>query len=128
MSCLTCCKWSRLALIVLLTAGFAFWVIAADEHKHDSAAHHEWEVHDMNRPVPPVVTPGPVAEPPLSPPSDAIVLFDGKDLSKWKSADGKDPTWKVMDGFMEAAKGGIVTKDAFGDCQLHVEWASPSVV
>jgi Domain of Unknown Function (DUF1080) len=69
---------------------------------------------------PKVVTPGKHTEPP----SDAIVLFDGKDLSKW---DGGDK-WIIKDGYAIAAKAGINSKDSFGDCQLHLEFASPEVV
>ena len=64
-------------------------------------------------------------------PSDAIVLFDGKDLSNWKSLrDGGEAKWAVRDGYMEVAgrTGDIATKQEFGDCQLHIEWATPSVV
>jgi len=72
---------------------------------------------------PRVVNPGP-------PPADAIVLFDGKDLSQWKNEkDGGPAKWEVKDGVMTINKtGSIVTKQAFGDCQLHVEWASPAEV
>lgn len=63
------------------------------------------------------------------PPSDAIVLFDGKDLAKWKSEKGAEAKWKVADGVAEVnGSGSIVTREEFGDCQLHVEWASPAVV
>src|SRR5437867_6251992 len=96
--------------------------------------HHPWAVHDGNRPQPAVVTPGTfssVAQP-GKPPSDAIVLFDGSDLSKWESDDGVGvPTkWIVKDGAMECVpKSGMIrTKEKFGDCQLHVEWAAPSKV
>jgi len=62
---------------------------------------HRWKVHDMNRPLPAVVTP---AEKPCQPPSDAIVLFDGTDLSKWESVkDGAPAKWKVEDGYMEVS-------------------------
>ena len=71
-------------------------------------------------PEPAVIDPGPVG----GPPSDAVVLFDGKDLSKWKGGD----KWIIKDGFAISAKTGINTKDSFGDCQLHVEWASPPEV
>lgn len=54
-------------------------------------------------------------------PSDAVVLFDGKDLSGWKNAEG----WKIEDGAMVVGKGGIETVEHFGDCQLHIEWSSP---
>jgi hypothetical protein len=64
------------------------------------------------------------------PPSDAIVLFDGKSLAKWQSSDSTHGAakWKVADGYMEIAPGtgGIETRDAFGDCQLHVEWRAPT--
>jgi hypothetical protein len=72
---------------------------------------------------PPVIEPGP-------PPSDAIVLFDGKDLSQWKSdKDGGPARWDVKDGAATVNKtGGISTRQTFGDCQLHIEWASPGVV
>lgn len=76
-------------------------------------------------PEPPVVTPGPVN----GPPSDAIVLFDGKNMSQFRGQRTDEPQWKLEDGVMETTpKGGIFTKEEFGDCQLHVEWASPSVV
>jgi hypothetical protein len=93
-----------------------------------------WHVHDPARPHPKVVTPG---ETPGAPPSDAIVLFDGKDLSQWtqmgRGADaGKmvDARWKVGSGYFEVAggTGNLLTREKFGDCQLHVEWASPAVV
>jgi hypothetical protein len=74
---------------------------------------------------PTVVTPGKTDR---EPPSDAIVLFDGKDLSRWKSArEGGEAKWLVQDGYMEvvAKTGAIATRDEFGDCQLHVEWSSP---
>ena len=74
---------------------------------------------------PPVIDPGPIG----GPPSDAIVLFDGKDLSQWKSASGGEARWKVEDGVLEVTgTGNIVSKEEFGDVQVHVEWASPSVV
>ncbi len=68
---------------------------------------------------PKIINPGP-------PPSDAIVLFDGKDLSKWSGQDGGAARWEVKDGVMTVnGTGSINTKEEFGDCQLHVEWASP---
>ena len=80
----------------------------------------KWHVHDKNRPHPPVVTPGPATEP-MAPPADAVVLFDGKDLSQWGGG-----TWKVENGFVEANKtGNITTKEKFGSCQLHIEWMEP---
>ena len=87
----------------------------------------KWPVHDEKRPLPPVVDPGP-AGPAAPVPSDATVLFDGKDLSAWVNAKGAPAGWAVRDGYMEAIKGtgSIRTRSAFGDCQLHVEWATPA--
>jgi 3-keto-disaccharide hydrolase len=63
------------------------------------------------------------------PPSDAIVLFDGKDLSQWESDKNGPAKWKVEDGVATVnGTGGIHTKQSFGDCQLHVEWATPAEV
>lgn len=91
----------------------------------------KWKVHDAARPRPPKVTPGlPLLN--EAPPSDAEVLFDGKDLSKWvaRTRDGKtiEPRWKVENGYMEVVprSGRLMTKDKFGDCQLHVEWMVPN--
>jgi hypothetical protein len=90
----------------------------------------KWKVHDLERPRPVKVTPAPYVE--EKPPADAIVLFDGKDLSKWMTA-GRggaqtEPKWKVENGYIEIVPrtGRLVTKEKFGDCQLHVEWQVPS--
>ncbi|HUB80250.1 MAG TPA: DUF1080 domain-containing protein [Bryobacteraceae bacterium] len=88
-----------------------------------------WKVHDMNRPRARKVTPGqPFTE---TAPSDAIVLFDGKDLSHWvqigRGGQVQEPKWKVENGYMEIVPrtGRLATKEKFGDCQLHVEWMVP---
>jgi hypothetical protein len=105
----------------------------------------KWLVHDHARPQPRKVTPG-TPIPTHSAPSDAIVLFDGKDLSQWSAVSfgGRrggggsqagqqpqqppptEPQWKIADGHAEM-RGGIVTKESFGDIQLHVEWTIPPV-
>jgi len=86
-----------------------------------------WHVHDGDRPQPAIVTPG-TQESLGGAPSDAVVLFDGSDTSKWVGRDG-EVQWKVEDGYMEVTRtGDIKTKDSFGNCQLHIEWASPSEV
>lgn len=84
------------------------------------------EVTEVHEPVPPVVTPG-VA---TSPPSDAILLFDGSDLSKWERSDGSAAQWNVENDFMTVVPGtgGIQTIQGFGDAQIHLEWRSPEVV
>lgn len=90
----------------------------------------KWHVHDPNRPQPRVVTPGAHFSDMAPPPSDAIVLFDGKDLSKWVNDKGQPAGWKVENGYMEivGGKGSIRTKDEFGDFQLHLEFATPAQV
>lgn len=93
----------------------------------------KWRVHDATRPQPPIVTPGAACcECVLvGPPSDAIVLFDGTDLSGWVSkADGSPAAWKVENGYMEVVPGTgyIQTKEQFGDCQLHIEFACPTEI
>jgi hypothetical protein len=57
-----------------------------------------------------------------TPPSDAVVLFDGKDFSHWKNASN----WKIEDGAMVVGKGAITSTDEFGDCQVHIEWSAPT--
>jgi hypothetical protein len=77
-------------------------------------------------PVPAVITPGTGT----SAPSDAIVLFDGTNLDQWENKDGASPSWIVKDGCVTVKPGtGIIkSKKLFSDCQLHIEWRTPSVV
>ncbi len=92
----------------------------------------KWRVHDAERPAPKVVTPGefPSQDKPGVAPSDAIVLFDGEDVSQWQKVGGGPVGWKVENGYMEVVggAGNIETKEHFGDCQVHVEWAAPAEV
>jgi hypothetical protein len=76
-------------------------------------------------PVPPIVTPGNIMT--NSAPSDAIVLFDGKDLSAWQSANGGPAEWDVHDGVftVNKKKGDIQTRESFESFQLHIEWCVP---
>ena len=86
----------------------------------------KWRVHDGDRPQPRLVTPGGASG---SPPSDAVVLFDGSDLTQWIGRDGSDAAWKVESGYMEVnGTGDISTRAHFGNCQLHLEWATPEEV
>jgi hypothetical protein len=79
-------------------------------------------VRAADAPEPKAIDPGP-------PPADAIVLFDGKDLSRWKSEKGGEARWIVRDGYVEVnGTGSIMTKESFGDVQLHIEWATPTQV
>jgi len=75
--------------------------------------------------APPIVTPGGAFSVP--PPSDSTVLFDGGPLSNWTTRDGKPATWTVAEHTMTvtAKSGDIMTKDSFGDCQIHIEFMTP---
>jgi Domain of Unknown Function (DUF1080) len=86
----------------------------------------KWHVHDPARPQPPIVTPGNSFSQQAAAPSDATVLFDGKDLSHWRDKkSGGDALWKIEDGVMVSAKGDIQTVEKFGDMQLHLEFKEP---
>jgi len=92
----------------------------------EGVAQSGWKAQDMSRPVPPVEKP-PRQELPVAAPPDALVLFDGGDLSKWQNTDGGPAGWVVSDGAMisVAGSGYLVTREKFGDIQLHLEWAAP---
>jgi hypothetical protein len=89
-----------------------------------------WRVHDGTRPQPRVITPATSStqDAPGRPPSDAVVLFDGSDLSKWRGRGEGPAGWKVEEGAMviQPRTGSIRSKDEFGDCQIHLEWAAPT--
>nr|WP_312107930.1 DUF1080 domain-containing protein [Stenotrophomonas indicatrix] len=99
----------------MLAAASAFAQAAADPAR-DPAKTEVWT------PVPATV-----ATPPGKAPSDAIVLFDGKDASAWESEQGGRVPWAVADGAMTIVPGskGIRTRQRFCDIQLHVEWRTP---
>ena len=99
----------RQFVVIALLAVFAL-PAAAEEYLNGIT----WE-----RPA--VVDPG---ETNASPPSDAVVLFDGEDMSKWKNGEN----WPVKDGVAYSGRGQVTSKDEFGDCQVHIEWASPKEV
>ena len=88
-----------------------------------------YRVHDGTRPQPSAVDPGTPStqDTPGTPPSDAVVLFDGSDLSAWQLPNGNPAPWKVEEGALVIAPrtGSIQTKEEFGDCQLHLEFATP---
>jgi hypothetical protein len=88
----------------------------------------KWHVHDPERPQPPVVTPGSFSsqDRPGKAPSDAIILFDGTDLSSWRDKDGKPAPWKLADGALISDRADIVTTQQFGDIQLHLEFCLPA--
>ena len=81
----------------------------------------KWRVHDKFRPHPPVVTP-PADGPFTPPPPGAIVLFDGTNTDAWKLP------WRIEGGAMVVSRGSNETRQAFGDMQLHLEFATPAEV
>ena len=114
------------ALAMLLTV-----VVTAQTFAPPQEAQQQWKMNDRSRPQPPIITPGTEStqEHAGTAPSDAIVLFDGKDLSKWESKkDGGPAKWTVKDGYFATVPGSgyVRTKEPFGDCQLHVEWSTPN--
>ena len=100
----------------------------------------KWRAHDTNRPLPVVVVPPTASTPDQAgqPPSDALVLFDGTDLSQWRRTVARrglnviddTPKWKIENGYMEIVPktGSLYTTNKFADCQIHVEWATPAEV
>ena len=88
-----------------------------------------WQIHDMDRPRPQIITPGTAStqERPGQAPSDAIVLFEGKDLSHWRAMDGGPAKWVVKNNVIETVKGAgyIRSYREFGSCQLHIEFSTP---
>jgi hypothetical protein len=78
-------------------------------------------VHDPDRPDPKRVQVPAIERSTAPAPSDALVLFDGKDLHAWEPS-----KWRVVDGEIEAGAGGLSTRESFGDCQIHLEWLAPA--
>jgi hypothetical protein len=109
---------TRYFKFMMITILFPVYIFSQDAPK--------WKAHDLNRPKPKIITP-PAQYLPIKPPSDAIVLYDGTDLSNWVGMDGKSTKWINGEGYFECVRGSgyIRSKQAFGDIQLHVEWAAP---
>lgn len=107
-------------IIVLCPLVFAMDSAFSDTEKEPWQLAQETEVWE---PVPPVVQ-----SPKDAPPSDAVVLFDGKSLDQWQAGDGGPAKWRVKRGAMvvEPGTGDIKTKESFCDIQLHVEWKTPT--
>ena len=121
----------RLSLLALAALGaFPVTVLAQQQPASSTAAPSAQprpEDTEIYTPVPPVVTPGQNG----APPSDAVVLFNGTNLNEWVLTKDKSPaTWPVADGAMTVNKavGGIETKRAFTDYQLHIEWRIPTAI
>ena len=92
-----------------------------------------WRVHDINRPMPPVIEPGRNSSGNItgSAPSDAVVLFDGTSTESWMHRSGNDCDWLLVDGEAMEVKprsGDIQSRQEFGTCQLHVEWRAPTEI
>jgi hypothetical protein len=121
------------SLVGVVLASLVSVAVAGEAPKPpDMAPGGKWKRNDMARPKPPVVDPGPAPEKPAPVPSDAVVLFDGKDLSaEWEMNDKGQkvaPKWEIKDGYATVKGGSINTKQKFGDCQIHIEWATPAEV
>jgi hypothetical protein len=131
-------------LIVAALVGISLDSQAADKNKKKKAAApkshptgyndtpfipgQKWRVHDDARVRPPVIKAGQTFSDGAGAPSDATVLFDGRNLKKWvNSKDDSAPKWKIENGYMEVVggSGSIKTKEKFGDVQLHLEFATP---
>ena len=121
-------------ILSLALAASAATILAADQQKlgYDDTPKipgTDWHIHDGDRPQPRIVEPGKQFSQKADAPSDAVVLFNGKDFSKWEGRGG-DVKWKIQDDYMEVAAktGNIRTKDEFGDFQMHLEFATPEKV
>ncbi|MEX0746997.1 MAG: DUF1080 domain-containing protein, partial [Rhodothermales bacterium] len=113
----------RIILTTVLLTMSAAAALAQDDPR-------QWPVHDESRPQPPIVAPPAPStqERAGRPPSDAILLFGGEDLSAWESVQGGPAKWVVKEGTFHVVPGTgyIRTKQGFGDVQLHVEWSAPN--
>jgi len=116
----------KLRSILFLTAIFATFSLSAQQpHAMTPEMTQQWE------PVPPIVTPGRACTTAGTAPSDAIILFDGTDLSAWvNSRNGQPAQWDVRDGvfFVNREVGDIQTRQEFSSFQMHIEWRIPADV
>ncbi len=119
-------RMSRRSWVIVGLLGLSVWTGFAQQ----AATSAKPEDTEVWQPEPTVVTPGTVVG---APPSDAVVLFDGKDLGQWVSAqDGGPANWTVHDGVMTVKKGAgagnIQTVQKFHNYQLHLEWRIPESI
>lgn len=108
----------------LVCSSFTFAAEKAAQEK----AKEPWQLAEETEvwePVPPVIS-----SPANGIPSDAIALFDGKNLAQWQGAEGGEAKWKVADGVLTVvpSTGDIKTKESFCDVQLHIEWKTPTLI
>lgn len=114
---------------LFLAAGFLLASVAAQAQEKPKPMPMKSAMTEVWEPPVEVVKPGePEKNAFISAPSDAIVLFEGKDLSAWQHKDGSPAQWTVKDGVFTVKKGtgDIFTKEAFQDFQLHIEWSVPA--
>lgn len=109
---------------IIILCFFFVGTLCAQNQKRESL---EPTVTEIWEPIPAKITPGTNAG---EAPSDATVLFNGKDMNEWTSLDGTAAKWDMKDGFFTVKKGtgDIKTKKLFGDIQLHIEWRAPSEI
>lgn len=117
-------QWTK-ALLVFVAFATANTSLFAQEKEYPKPGQMKPDMSEFWLPQPAIVTPGNIQT--NSAPSDAIVLFDGKDLSNWENTKGEPAEWKVSDGIftIDKSKGDIQTKEKFDDFQLHIEWQIP---
>lgn len=109
---------------IIILCFFFVGTLSAQNQKRESL---EPTVTELWEPIPAKITPGTNAG---EAPSDATILFNGKDMTEWTSLDGTAAKWEVKDGAFTVKKGtgDIKTKKSFGDIQLHIEWRAPSEI
>ena len=114
--------------IVLILWLLPAWTVFPQQGR--SFYDYDFPIHSMDRPAPFIIEPAinSTGDQSGKAPSDALVLFDSDDLSAWRTGKDEPADWKVKGDFFECVPGksSIYTKQGFGDCQLHVEWASPA--
>lgn len=113
---------------IICIAAVCLSIFTASAQRNQDSLVRESAKTEIWTPVPVSVTPGKTSS---SAPSDAVVLYNGKDLKQWEKKNGGMPAWKIeKDGTLTVVKGSgdISTRQGFGSCQLHIEWRSPAVI
>lgn len=120
---------TNLTTVVLLAAGLSLTQTALAQKEYPQPGQMEPDMSEFWLPQPKIVTPGDFAA--NTAPSDAIVLFDGKDLSSWETPDGETAPWAVNNDrtfTVKPGSGSIQTKQLFDNFQLHIEWSAPTAI
>jgi hypothetical protein len=115
------------AFLFISISLFLSFSLTAQETKYPEQEPMKPAMTEYWQPQPQIVTPGKSPEKAISAPSDALILFDGKDLSQWSNSKGEPAAWNVHDGVFTVKKGtgDIQTRNLFNDFQLHIEWRIP---